>query len=184
MRPVWSRTASELFFSSLENRIMVTRYKTGAKFVAEKPRVWSNTQVVAVNPPLTWTFDLAPGRPPRDGATKSNIAGRAKGIRTPQRIAELLRRTPAARAGAEMIVKPSLITASNRSYASRRGSGANNGNFSRERKMAQASCLSCSRSLSAEERSARAKKASMAAAAKRTAKRLAAERKRAKKPGK
>jgi hypothetical protein len=38
--------------------------------------------------------------------------------------------------------------------------------------------------MTAEERSARAKKASMAAAAKRTAKRLEAERKRAKKPGK
>jgi hypothetical protein len=38
--------------------------------------------------------------------------------------------------------------------------------------------------MTAEERSARAKKASMAAAAKRTSKRLAAERKRGKKPGK
>ena len=40
------------------------------------------------------------------------------------------------------------------------------------------------KNMTAEERSARAKKASMAAAAKRTAKRLEAERKRAKKPGK
>jgi hypothetical protein len=40
------------------------------------------------------------------------------------------------------------------------------------------------KNMTAEERSARAKKASMAAATKRTAKRLAAERKRAKKPGK
>jgi Tol biopolymer transport system component len=57
--PVWSRNGRELFFESLDNRIMVTDYTaTRESFVARKPRPWSDKQLQAVGGPLN--YDLAP----------------------------------------------------------------------------------------------------------------------------
>jgi serine/threonine-protein kinase len=58
--PMWSRSRSELFFESLDNRIMVVGYSVqGDSFVPGKPRLWSekqltNTVLVRKN------LDLAP----------------------------------------------------------------------------------------------------------------------------
>jgi serine/threonine-protein kinase len=44
--PVWSRNGHELFFETLDNRIMLAGYTVnGDSFVAEKPRVWSERQL-------------------------------------------------------------------------------------------------------------------------------------------
>ena len=57
--PVWSRNGHELFFGTLDNRIMVAAYTVkGDSFVADKPRMWSEKQLGG-----TWyvkNFDLAP----------------------------------------------------------------------------------------------------------------------------
>jgi serine/threonine-protein kinase len=57
--PVWSRTGNKLFYRTEDNRLMVSTYKVeGDAFVAERPRVWSNTRLF--NMGLTQNFDLAP----------------------------------------------------------------------------------------------------------------------------
>ena len=38
---MWSRSGRELFFESLENRIMVAGYTVQGDTVADKPRLWS-----------------------------------------------------------------------------------------------------------------------------------------------
>ena len=39
---IWSRRGRELFFESLDNRIMLAGYTVrGNSFVADKPRLWS-----------------------------------------------------------------------------------------------------------------------------------------------
>jgi Tol biopolymer transport system component/predicted Ser/Thr protein kinase len=44
--PLWSRNGRELFFESLEDRIMVTDYESkNESFVADKPRMWSDQQI-------------------------------------------------------------------------------------------------------------------------------------------
>jgi serine/threonine-protein kinase len=58
--PMWSRIRSELFFETLDNRIMVAAYAVnGGSFVASKPRLWSETRIggVANN---SRNVDLAP----------------------------------------------------------------------------------------------------------------------------
>ena len=57
--PIWSRSGPELFFQSLDNRIMVEDYTaTGDSFMPKgKPRVWSDQQLLG-NGPLN--YDLAP----------------------------------------------------------------------------------------------------------------------------
>jgi serine/threonine-protein kinase len=57
--PVWSRNGHELFYRTVDNRIMVTNYTVkGETFVADKPRVWSGKQLANVG--LGGNFDLAP----------------------------------------------------------------------------------------------------------------------------
>jgi serine/threonine-protein kinase len=59
VQPEWSRNGRELFFESLDNRIMVATYTAkGDSFVADKPRVWSEKQLpnTGFNP----NYDLAP----------------------------------------------------------------------------------------------------------------------------
>ncbi len=59
-QPMWSRTSRELFFRSLDNRIMVAGYTViGDSFVPEKPRVWSEKRM-ASSGIITPTADLAP----------------------------------------------------------------------------------------------------------------------------
>ena len=58
--PIWSRDGRELFYESLDNRIMVAPYTAkGDSFAADKPRLWSNTQIFTPNN-VAWMLDLAP----------------------------------------------------------------------------------------------------------------------------
>jgi len=57
--PVWSRNGRELFFHTEDNRIMVASYTVkGDSFVADKPRVWSETRIANVG--TQRNYDLAP----------------------------------------------------------------------------------------------------------------------------
>ena len=57
--PVWSRKERSLFFENLDNRIMVAPYAVnGDSFLASKPRVWSDQELVSPTPYVN--FDLAP----------------------------------------------------------------------------------------------------------------------------
>jgi serine/threonine-protein kinase len=58
--PMWSRSGRELFFESLDNRIMVVAYKAeGDSFVRDTPRLWSEkTLVNSIN--FSKNVDLAP----------------------------------------------------------------------------------------------------------------------------
>jgi Tol biopolymer transport system component len=59
-RPIWSRVSRELIYETLDNHIMIAAYTaTGDSFVAEKPRLWSNTQVQELGG-SAWNLDLAP----------------------------------------------------------------------------------------------------------------------------
>ena len=57
---MWSRSGRELFFESLDNRIMVAGYTVqGDSFVPDKPRLWSEkTLANLVN--VSKNVDLAP----------------------------------------------------------------------------------------------------------------------------
>jgi Tol biopolymer transport system component/predicted Ser/Thr protein kinase len=58
---IWSRNGRELFYKSLDNRIMVATYTAkGDSFAADKPRLWSNTQILNTGPGIQWSMDLAP----------------------------------------------------------------------------------------------------------------------------
>jgi serine/threonine-protein kinase len=57
--PVWSPTENELFFSTEDQRIMVTDYSVkNGSFVAGKPRLWYGKKLSNVG--LSPNFDLAP----------------------------------------------------------------------------------------------------------------------------
>jgi serine/threonine-protein kinase len=57
--PIWSRTRSELFYSSLNQRLMAASYKVeGDAFAADRPRVWSERRYL-LRPGLG-SFDLHP----------------------------------------------------------------------------------------------------------------------------
>src|SRR5262249_20359711 len=58
--PMWSRNGRELFFESLDNRIMVAGYTVqGDSFVSDKPRLWSEKALVnTIN--ISKNVDLAP----------------------------------------------------------------------------------------------------------------------------
>ena|ERR1017187_7401712 len=58
--PMWSRNGHELFFETLDSRIMVTAYAVkGDSFVADKPHIWSEKQLAGlVN--SSKNADLAP----------------------------------------------------------------------------------------------------------------------------
>ena len=46
---MWSRAGQELFFRTLDNKIMVASYTANGKsFHAEKPRLWSQTRLANV----------------------------------------------------------------------------------------------------------------------------------------
>ena len=58
LQPVWSHTASELFFRTWDQIMTVSYTIKGGEFVAEKPRVWSEKRLAWAG--LTRNFDLAP----------------------------------------------------------------------------------------------------------------------------
>ena len=58
--PMWSRTGRQLFFETLDNRVMVTAYTVqGNSFVAEKPRAWSERRLYNLAN-ASRNLDLAP----------------------------------------------------------------------------------------------------------------------------
>jgi serine/threonine-protein kinase len=58
--PMWSRSGRELFFESLDNRIMVAGYTVlGDSFVPDKPRLWSE-KALAKTGNFSRNADLAP----------------------------------------------------------------------------------------------------------------------------
>ena len=58
--PMWSRTGGQLFFETLDNRVMVAAYTVqGDSFVAEKPRLWSERQLYNLAT-ASRNLDLAP----------------------------------------------------------------------------------------------------------------------------
>jgi serine/threonine-protein kinase len=57
--PMWSRSGRELFFESLDDRIVVAGYTVqGDSFKPDKPRLWSEKALA--NPGAVKNFDLAP----------------------------------------------------------------------------------------------------------------------------
>jgi Tol biopolymer transport system component/predicted Ser/Thr protein kinase len=79
--PIWSRNGRELFYETLDNRIMVLTYTAKAdSFAAEKLRPWSNTQILEPNI-AAWNLDLAPDgkrfavfpRPESTGEQKGSV---------------------------------------------------------------------------------------------------------------
>jgi hypothetical protein len=80
--PIWSRNGRELFYETLDNRIMVLTYTAKAdSFAADKPRLWSNTQILDPGPGIQWSLDLAPDgkrfavfpRPEATGEQKGSV---------------------------------------------------------------------------------------------------------------
>jgi Tol biopolymer transport system component len=79
--PIWSRNGRELFYESPDNHIMAAAYNAKAdSFAADKPRPWSNTQVLG-RVPARWNVDLAPDgkrfavfpRPEATGEQKGSV---------------------------------------------------------------------------------------------------------------
>jgi Tol biopolymer transport system component len=59
--PLWSSNGHELFFRTVDNRIMVATYSAKAdSFAPDKPRVWSDKQLANFGIVGTATYDLAP----------------------------------------------------------------------------------------------------------------------------
>ena len=59
--PIWSRDGRELFYETPDNRIMAVSYTaTGDSFDADKPRPWSNTQIMDLFGTTVWNLDLSP----------------------------------------------------------------------------------------------------------------------------
>lgn len=59
--PVWSRNGRELFYRTEDQRIMVVTYAVkGDVFVADTPRVWTETRLAAPATATNQNFDIAP----------------------------------------------------------------------------------------------------------------------------
>jgi Tol biopolymer transport system component len=59
--PIWSSNGRELFYETLENRIMAAAYTAkGDLFAADKPRAWSNMQILELFGTGIWNLDLSP----------------------------------------------------------------------------------------------------------------------------
>jgi serine/threonine protein kinase len=57
----WSRSGRELFFRSLDNRIMMATYTAkGDSFIADKPRLWSEKRLTDFGPVGISTYAVAP----------------------------------------------------------------------------------------------------------------------------
>jgi Tol biopolymer transport system component/predicted Ser/Thr protein kinase len=82
LHPIWSRDGRELFYKALDDHIMVAAYTASAdSFAANKPRPWSNTQILQPSGFQVWNLDLAPDgkrfavfpRPEATGEQKGSV---------------------------------------------------------------------------------------------------------------
>ena len=83
MHPIWSRAGRELFYETLDNRIMVSNYTAKAdSFAADNPRLWSNTRILDTGTAAApWNLDLTPDgkrfavfpRPDATGEQKGSV---------------------------------------------------------------------------------------------------------------
>ena len=80
--PIWSRNGRELFYQAPDTRIMVTTYTAQAdSFAANKPRLWSDTQILDPSGGGPWNLALAPDgkrfavfpRPDATGEQKGSV---------------------------------------------------------------------------------------------------------------
>jgi len=80
--PIWSRDGRELFYETPDNRIMVSDYTgKGDSFAGDKPRPWSNTQILDLFGTTVWNLDLSPDgkrfavipRPEATGEPKGSV---------------------------------------------------------------------------------------------------------------
>jgi len=80
--PIWSSNGRELFYETPDNRIMVSTYTAKAdSFAADKPRLWSNTQIMDLFGTAVWNLDLSPDgkrfavfpRPEATGEQKGSV---------------------------------------------------------------------------------------------------------------
>jgi Tol biopolymer transport system component/predicted Ser/Thr protein kinase len=82
--PIWSRGAlgagRELFYQAPDTRIMVASYTAKAdSFAPEKPRLWSNTQILEPSGGGPWDLDLAPDGKRFAVFPRPNASGEQKG---------------------------------------------------------------------------------------------------------
>jgi Tol biopolymer transport system component/predicted Ser/Thr protein kinase len=82
LHPIWSRNGRELFYETPDDHIMVAAYTASAdSFAANKPRPWSNTQILQPGAFQNWVLDLAPDgkrfavfpRPESTGEQKGSV---------------------------------------------------------------------------------------------------------------
>jgi serine/threonine-protein kinase len=82
LRPIWSRDGRELFYESPDDHIMVAAYTTQAdSFAADKPRLWSDTQILKPAAGSAWNLALSPDgkrfavlpRPDATGERKGSV---------------------------------------------------------------------------------------------------------------
>jgi len=80
--PIWSRNGRELFYETGDNRIMVSAYTAKAdSFAVDKPRLWSDTQILVPSGSGRSDLDLAPDgkrfavfpRPEATGEQKGSV---------------------------------------------------------------------------------------------------------------
>ena len=76
--PIWSRDGRELFYVTLDNRVMTAAYSAnGDSFAAQKPRPWSNKELV--DTVGHWNLDLAPDGKRFVIAARADSADASKG---------------------------------------------------------------------------------------------------------
>jgi dipeptidyl aminopeptidase/acylaminoacyl peptidase len=61
LHPIWSRDGRELFYETQDNRIMAATYTAkGDSFAPDRPRLWSNTQIMDLFGTGISNLDLSP----------------------------------------------------------------------------------------------------------------------------
>jgi hypothetical protein len=81
LHPIWSCDGRELFYETLDNRIIRHLYRKGRFIRTDKPRLWSNTQIMDLFGTGIWNLDQSPDgkrfavipRPDASGEQKSSV---------------------------------------------------------------------------------------------------------------
>jgi hypothetical protein len=99
--PVWTENGRELFFETLDNRIMVADCAVkGDSFVSGKPRAWSETRLANLG---VVNFDLAPDGKRIAAIVPAKGAWRAAGAEPRHLSRKFIRRSPALHGDGEQI---------------------------------------------------------------------------------